>query len=74
MTGSSLLVLDPGAEEPLAGRLSAGPLAIAVGPEGGWTPKELDLMRAAGGLPFTLGPRILRARLAGAVAAAILSR
>lgn len=69
---SRVLVLDPTAPRPLTPPVPPGPLAIAVGPEGGWTESELDLMRAAGGIAFTLGPRVLRARLAGVVAAAIL--
>ena len=37
---------------------------IVVGPEGGISPKEEDLMEQAGFLPITLGPRILRTELA----------
>jgi len=70
---SRIVVLDPAAPRPLTAAAAPGPLAIAVGPEGGWTESELDLMRAAGGVTFTLGPRIVRARLAGVVAAAILN-
>jgi 16S rRNA (uracil1498-N3)-methyltransferase len=72
--GSRLVVLDPTANNVLAAQTQDRPLAIAVGPEGGWTEGELDLMRTAGGDAFCLGPRILRARLAGVVAAAILAR
>lgn len=47
--------------EALAGR-TAGPWAVLIGPEGGFSPKEREMLRA---LPFataaTLGPRILRA-------------
>jgi 16S rRNA (uracil1498-N3)-methyltransferase len=35
--------------------------ALAVGPEGGWDPAELDAATAAGWLPMTLGSRTLRA-------------
>jgi 16S rRNA (uracil1498-N3)-methyltransferase len=45
---------------------------IAVGPEGGWTDEELSTLRARGAVSVNLGPRILRARLAPIVAAAIL--
>src|SRR5438067_655124 len=44
----------------------------AGGPEGGWTDGELAELRERGGLAVNLGPRILRARLAPIVAAAIL--
>ena len=74
VAGARILVLDPTAAQPLGHPAPAGAVAIAVGPEGGWTPAELDLMRQAGGVSFTLGPRILRARLAGVAAAAILSQ
>jgi len=33
---------------------------LAVGPEGGWTPYELDLFRSEGFELFGLGPRVLR--------------
>jgi 16S rRNA (uracil1498-N3)-methyltransferase len=71
--GSRLLVLEPSASVPLA-RATDGSdaYAIAVGPEGGWTDAELSLMRDRGGVSVNLGPRVLRARLAPVVAAAIL--
>jgi len=68
-----LLVLHPGVGTALTQAAAAdGPFALAVGPEGGWTPEELELLRGAGGHPVGLGPRVLRARLAGIAAAAIL--
>jgi 16S rRNA (uracil1498-N3)-methyltransferase len=42
---------------------------VVVGPEGGWSPRELE---AIGGRGVTLGPRVLRVDHAGAAAAAIL--
>ena len=40
----------------------AGPWAVLIGPEGGFSPRERDLLRAAPfATPATLGPRILRA-------------
>ena len=42
--------------------LHRGPLAILVGPEGGFSPAERAALRArAGTIPVSLGPRILRA-------------
>lgn len=71
--GSTLLVLDPGASTPLARAVDgSNAYTIAVGPEGGWTDHELSLMRERDGVGVNLGPRILRARLAPIVAAAIL--
>jgi 16S rRNA (uracil1498-N3)-methyltransferase len=73
VAGTRLLVLEPTAPTPLSEALdgSAG-YAMAVGPEGGWTERELTTLRERGGVPVNLGPRILRARLAPVVAAAIL--
>lgn len=34
--------------------------ALAVGPEGGWTPYEAERLRDRGFVPFSLGPRVLR--------------
>jgi 16S rRNA (uracil1498-N3)-methyltransferase len=68
-----LLALDPGASMPLLRALDGSPsYTIAVGPEGGWTDDELTALRARGAIAVNLGPRILRARLAPIVAAAIL--
>ena len=39
-------------------------ILVVVGPEGGISPKEEDLMEKAGFLPISLGPRILRTELA----------
>jgi RsmE family RNA methyltransferase len=35
-------------------------IVLAVGPEGGWVPFEVDLLNAHGFEPFTTGPRVLR--------------
>jgi len=39
-------------------------IALAVGPEGGWVPFEVDLLQAHGFCPVSLGPRILRVETA----------
>jgi 16S rRNA (uracil1498-N3)-methyltransferase len=71
--GARLLVLEPSATLPLAQAIDGSDAyTIAVGPEGGWTDAELSLMRESDGVFVNLGPRILRARLAPVVAAAIL--
>lgn len=44
-------------------------MTVVVGPEGGWTPRELQSIGDRG---VTLGPRVLRVDHAGAAAAAIL--
>lgn len=43
---------------------AGSPAVIAIGPEGGWVPFELDLLAAHGFIPFGLGPRILRVETA----------
>jgi 16S rRNA (uracil1498-N3)-methyltransferase len=47
--------------------------AIAIGPEGGWTPEEISLFLQHAWQPVTLGPRILRAETAAIAAIAIAS-
>jgi 16S rRNA (uracil1498-N3)-methyltransferase len=45
--------------------------ALAIGPEGGWTPEEMSLFTRHQWQPVTLGPRILRAETAAIAAIAI---
>ena len=71
--GARLLALEPSAVLPLFGALDGSRrYAIATGPEGGWTGAELTLLDSRGAIAVNLGPRILRARLAPIIAAAIL--
>jgi 16S rRNA (uracil1498-N3)-methyltransferase len=71
--GFRLLVLD---EEERAERLGQaagdGPVALVVGPEGGLARAEVDALRAAGGIPVSLGPLVLRTETAGIAAIAVL--
>jgi len=48
-------------------------LALAIGPEGGWTHEEMALFTEHNWQPVTLGPRILRAETAAIAAIAIAS-
>ncbi len=50
----------------------AGALALAIGPEGGWTDQELEAFAAAGWTPATLGDFILRAETAAIAALAVV--
>jgi 16S rRNA (uracil1498-N3)-methyltransferase len=54
---------------------SASPndIALAIGPEGGWTPDEMQRFSDHGWQPVTLGPRILRAETAAIAALSICS-
>jgi len=47
---------------------------IAIGPEGGWVPFEIDLLQQQGFTPFTLGPRALRVEVAVPYALGAISR
>lgn len=49
----------------------ADELALAIGPEGGWTPEEMTLFTQHQWTHVTLGPRILRAETAAIAAIAI---
>lgn len=73
------LLLLPWEEETGAGLknvLAGAPPAtvvVAVGPEGGWEPREVELARTYGARTVSLGPRILRTETAGpAVLAALM--
>jgi 16S rRNA (uracil1498-N3)-methyltransferase len=65
---SARLVLEPD-PEPNRTPLELGTAAeIAIGPEGGFAPEELDAFRIAGFEQVRLGPRILRTETAAIVA------
>ena len=49
----------------------APPLALALGPEGGWSEPELEWFTAAGWKPASLGHTILRAETAAVAAVAV---
>ena len=57
--GTRRLVAHPGTG-PLCPACVRGPVALAVGPEGGFTEHEFGLLRDRGFEPVGLGPRILR--------------
>ena len=48
-------------------------VALAIGPEGGWTAEEMTLFSESGWRHVTLGPRILRAETAAIAALSICS-
>ena len=47
-------------------------MVLAIGPEGGWSPRDRELLRTAGFEGMRLGPRILRTETAGLAAIAAL--
>lgn len=65
-TGATRLVAHPGADRPLASlRLAPDErVVLAVGPEGGWIPFEVDALRTAGFTPVSMGERTLRVETA----------
>jgi 16S rRNA (uracil1498-N3)-methyltransferase len=72
--GGLRLILDPEGELAM-GAMTLGTgeaLALAVGPEGGWSPLDRELLRGAGFRGLRLGPRILRTETAGLAAIAAL--
>jgi 16S rRNA (uracil1498-N3)-methyltransferase len=48
-------------------------LCIWIGPEGDFTPEEMETIKAAGALPITLGPLILRSETAALCALSIIN-
>ncbi len=71
-SGRRLMFCDEGGGAPVAEALSgssAGPWAVLIGPEGGFSPTERAAIRdLAFALPVSLGPRILRADTAAIAA------
>lgn len=66
-------ILDPEAGTPLSEqRAPDGPVALLIGPEGGWAERELAAARSAACLPLALGPRVLRTETAGLAAVAAM--
>nr|WP_254170812.1 MULTISPECIES: 16S rRNA (uracil(1498)-N(3))-methyltransferase [Pseudomonas] len=68
--GTLGLVAHPG-PYPACPRAVESPVTLAIGPEGGWIPYEVDLLGKAGLAPVQLGDRILRVETA---VTALLSR
>lgn len=67
-------ILDPFAEASLASLQGATlrDCTVAIGPEGGWSPRDREHLLAAGFEGLRLGPRVLRTETAGIAAIAAL--
>ena len=70
-----LLLAETEQENSLVAALKdvAGEIALAIGPEGGWTAEEMTLFSEHGWRHVTLGPRILRAETAAIAALAVVA-
>jgi 16S rRNA (uracil1498-N3)-methyltransferase len=67
----TLYFADEGGGEPAGLAFTAGPAVILIGPEGGFTSDERELVRSApNSVAISLGPRILRAETAALAALA----
>ncbi|MGD0017540.1 MAG: 16S rRNA (uracil(1498)-N(3))-methyltransferase [Verrucomicrobiia bacterium] len=61
------------ADSPIRRHADSSPsILLLIGPEGDFTPSELDLARSAGCVPLSLGPLVLRAETAALYALSIL--
>ena len=71
---STRLTLDTEAADVITALQHPGdrPLVIAIGPEGGWSPRDRSTLADAGFTGLRLGPRILRTETAGLAAIAAL--
>ncbi|WP_428631144.1 16S rRNA (uracil(1498)-N(3))-methyltransferase [Sphingopyxis sp.] len=68
----ALLFADEAGGAPLAAIAAPAPAAILIGPEGGFTERERDLLLANAAVrQMTLGPRILRAETAAIAATSL---
>lgn len=65
------VLAHPGAETTISDDLCLGPLALLIGPEGGWSEPECEAARAAGARGVRLGSWVLRTDTA---VAAVLAR
>lgn len=68
------LCLDPRGQWTLATlpAAPAGGIVVAIGPEGGWSPRDLAQLEQAGFAGLQLGPRVLRTETAGLATLAAL--
>jgi 16S rRNA (uracil1498-N3)-methyltransferase len=68
----SRLLLDPEAMQSLPSTIGDNACALAIGPEGGWSPTDIATLQAADFIGARLGPRVLRTETAGLAAIAAL--
>lgn len=68
------VVLADGGGEPYSAAPGGRPASVRllIGPEGGWSPRELDLARGAGAAIASFGPHVMRIEVAAPTACAII--
>lgn len=72
---ASTIVLDADAKRRFRDVLpedAPASIGLVIGPEGGLSPAEIELLTAAGAQEATLGDRVLRTETAGSIAAALV--
>lgn len=62
--GSVRLIPHPHASTPLRPVPASTHVVLAIGPDGGWVPYEVELFSKNGFAPVSLGPRVLRGEVA----------
>jgi 16S rRNA (uracil1498-N3)-methyltransferase len=71
-----MLLLDPGGSSRALREICEEPppdaVTVMIGPEGGWSQDELELMASHGAQAVRMGPRVLRTETAGLAAVSIL--
>lgn len=77
MAGSLRIILDESEQERMLRaavdeKAPVGEIVLAFGPEGGWTPAELEQFHAAGWKSASLGNTVLRAETAAIAALAVV--
>jgi 16S rRNA (uracil1498-N3)-methyltransferase len=75
--GATHVVAEPEATTSIGETVAAlrsppSALVLHIGPEGGWSPEEVESFRASGASLVSLGPRLMRVETAAIVAAAQL--
>jgi 16S rRNA (uracil1498-N3)-methyltransferase len=73
--GSRILLAESGERKSLKAALAQrveDNVVLAIGPEGGWTPSELERFAKHGWIAASLGPSVLRAETAAIAALAIV--
>jgi 16S rRNA (uracil1498-N3)-methyltransferase len=70
--GAMRLMLDPEGDISLRDLPAPGAAILAVGPEGGFSDNERELLQRMGFKTLRLGPRVLRTETAGLAAIAVL--